>query len=72
MLDIDGPIYVADFGGDGPVMLLVHGLGGAHLNWMSVAPQLAGHHRVTGSTSPVSVAPRSPGGVPRSPPTSNC
>ncbi|MFZ2034793.1 MAG: alpha/beta hydrolase [Candidatus Dormiibacterota bacterium] len=46
MLDIDGPIYVADFGGDGPVMLLVHGLGGAHLNWMSVAPQLAAHHRV--------------------------
>ena len=46
MLDIDGPIYVADFGGDGPVMLLVHGLGGSHLNWMSVAPQLAAHHRV--------------------------
>jgi pimeloyl-ACP methyl ester carboxylesterase len=46
MLDIDGPIYVADYGGDGPVMLLVHGLGGAHLNWMAVAPQLAAHHRV--------------------------
>ena len=46
MLDIEGPVYVADFGGDGPVMLLVHGLGGAHLNWMVVAPQLAAHHRV--------------------------
>ena len=46
MLDIDGPIYVADYGGDGPVMLLVHGLGGAHLNWMSVAPQLAARHHV--------------------------
>ncbi len=46
LLDIDGPIYVADFGGDGPVMLLVHGLGGSHLNWMSVAPQLAAHHRI--------------------------
>src|ERR1035441_7605765 len=46
MLDIDGPIYVADFGGDGPVMLLVHGLGGAHLNWMAIAPQMALHHRV--------------------------
>jgi pimeloyl-ACP methyl ester carboxylesterase len=45
-LDIEGPVYVADFGGDGPVMLLVHGLGGAHLNWMAVAPQLAAHHRV--------------------------
>ncbi len=46
MLDIDGPVYVADFGGDGPVMLLVHGLGGAHLNWMAVAPQLAVRNRV--------------------------
>ena len=46
MLDVEGPVYVADFGGDGPVMLLVHGLGGAHLNWMAVAPQLAAHHRV--------------------------
>jgi pimeloyl-ACP methyl ester carboxylesterase len=46
MLDIDGPIFVADFGGSGPVTLLVHGLGGAHLNWMSVAPQLTAHHRV--------------------------
>jgi pimeloyl-ACP methyl ester carboxylesterase len=45
-LDIDGPVYVADFGGDGPVILLVHGLGGAHLNWMAVAPQLAAHHRI--------------------------
>ena len=46
MLDIDGPVFVADYGGDGPVMLLVHGLGGAHLNWMAVAPQLTAHHRV--------------------------
>jgi pimeloyl-ACP methyl ester carboxylesterase len=46
MLDIEGPVFVADYGGDGPVMLLVHGLGGAHLNWMAVAPQLTAHHRV--------------------------
>jgi pimeloyl-ACP methyl ester carboxylesterase len=46
ILDIDGPVYVADFGGEGAVMLLVHGLGGAHLNWMAVAPQLAARHRV--------------------------
>jgi pimeloyl-ACP methyl ester carboxylesterase len=45
-LDVDGPINVADFGGEGPVLLLVHGLGGSHLNWLSVAPQLAEHHRV--------------------------
>ena len=46
ILDIEGPVYVADFGGEGAVMLLVHGLGGAHLNWMAVAPQLAARHRV--------------------------
>jgi pimeloyl-ACP methyl ester carboxylesterase len=45
-LDIDGPLNVADFGGTGEVVLLVHGLGGSHLNWLSVAPQLAERHRV--------------------------
>jgi pimeloyl-ACP methyl ester carboxylesterase len=45
-LDVDGPINVADFGGSGDVLLLVHGLGGSHLNWLSVAPQLAERHRV--------------------------
>jgi pimeloyl-ACP methyl ester carboxylesterase len=45
-LDVDGPINVADFGGSGQVLLLVHGLGGSHLNWLSVAPQLAERYRV--------------------------
>jgi pimeloyl-ACP methyl ester carboxylesterase len=45
-LDVDGPINVADFGGTGEVVLLVHGLGGSHLNWLSVAPRLAERHRV--------------------------
>lgn len=45
-LDVDGPINVADFGGSGQVLLLVHGLGGSHLNWLSVAPQLAKRYRV--------------------------
>jgi pimeloyl-ACP methyl ester carboxylesterase len=45
-IDIDGPINVADFGGSGRVLLLVHGLAGSHLNWLSVAPKLAAHHRV--------------------------
>src|SRR5205823_1968074 len=27
-LDVDGPIHLADFGGTGPTMVLVHGLGG--------------------------------------------
>lgn len=45
-LDVDGPINVADFGGHGQVVLLVHGLGGSHLNWLAVAPRLAERHRV--------------------------
>jgi pimeloyl-ACP methyl ester carboxylesterase len=45
-VDIRGPVHVADFGGSGPTMLLVHGLGGSHVNWLSVAPRLAEDHRV--------------------------
>jgi pimeloyl-ACP methyl ester carboxylesterase len=39
-IDAGGPVHVADFGGSGPAMLLVHGLGGSHVNWMSVAGPL--------------------------------
>lgn len=39
--DIGGPVFVADYGGNGPPCVLLHGLGGSHLNWMSVGPQLA-------------------------------
>lgn len=45
-LDIDGPVHAVDHGGDGPPMLLVHGLGGSLLDWRDVAPALARHHRV--------------------------
>ena len=33
-VDIDGPVHHVDFGGraDGPIVVLVHGLGGSHLN----------------------------------------
>lgn len=41
-----GPIHYADFGGSGAPIVLVHGLGGSHLNWGLVAPQLARTHRV--------------------------
>jgi pimeloyl-ACP methyl ester carboxylesterase len=45
-IDVDGPVHVAEWG-EGPVCtVLVHGLGGSHLNWMRVAPQLARHGRV--------------------------
>lgn len=44
--DLGGPVHYADWGGDGPPMVLVHGLGGSHLNWMSLAPLLRDRHRV--------------------------
>lgn len=46
--DIDGPVHWVDFGGpeDGPKIVLVHGLGGSHLNWALLAPKLAQHARV--------------------------
>jgi len=45
-LDLGGPVHLADFGGEGRPMLLVHGLGGSHVNWLSVGPELAEGHRV--------------------------
>ena len=40
-VELDGPYHYADHGGDGPPMVLLHGIGGSHVNWMSVAPTLA-------------------------------
>jgi pimeloyl-ACP methyl ester carboxylesterase len=47
-IDIDGPVHYVDFGGpaDGPAVVLVHGLGGSHLNWDLFAPLLRPHARV--------------------------
>lgn len=44
--DAGGPIAYADYGGSGQTMVLVHGLGGMHLNWMAVGDQLARGYRV--------------------------
>jgi len=46
MLDVGGPVHVADFGGQGVPMILVHGLGGSHANWLAVGDALAATHRV--------------------------
>jgi pimeloyl-ACP methyl ester carboxylesterase len=45
-IEADGPIHFADFGGAGPPMVFVHGLGGSCENWLGVGPQLAEHARV--------------------------
>jgi pimeloyl-ACP methyl ester carboxylesterase len=46
--DLGGPVHYVDFGGpDGaPTVVLVHGLGGSHLNWDLFAPLLRPHARV--------------------------
>ena len=40
-LDIDGPVRLTEYGGSGPLLLLVHGLGGSSENWDVVGPRLA-------------------------------
>lgn len=47
-VDLDGPTHYVDFGGpaDGPRVVLVHGLGGSLLNWLSLAPRLTATCRV--------------------------
>jgi pimeloyl-ACP methyl ester carboxylesterase len=45
-IDVRGPVNVADFGGQGPPMVLVHGLGGSHVNWMLLGPILSERARV--------------------------
>ncbi len=46
--DLGGPVHYVDFGGntDGPMIVLVHGLGGSHLNWCLLAARLTPHARV--------------------------
>jgi pimeloyl-ACP methyl ester carboxylesterase len=47
-IELDGPVHYAVWDGpaDGPTFVLVHGLGGSHANWLSVAPALARRGRV--------------------------
>ena len=45
-VDVGGPVHFADFGGAGAPLVLVHGLGGSHANWLAVAPGLATHGQV--------------------------
>jgi pimeloyl-ACP methyl ester carboxylesterase len=52
-VDLDGPVvYRAWEGPPDTTFVLVHGLGGSHLNWIQVAPGLAGLGRVLGLDLP--------------------
>jgi len=46
IVDLGAPVHFLDFGGDGPPMVLVHGLGGSAINWLGVGPGLARRARV--------------------------
>jgi len=48
MVDVDGPVHVLDMGGpvDGPLLVGLHGLGGSHLNWSAIGPELTRRSRV--------------------------
>jgi pimeloyl-ACP methyl ester carboxylesterase len=49
--DLDGPVHWIEFAGDGEPagdstpIVFVHGLGGSHLNWCQIGPQLAAGRR---------------------------
>jgi pimeloyl-ACP methyl ester carboxylesterase len=47
-IDLGGRVHYVDFGGpdDGPTVVLVHGLGGSHLNWDLFAPLIKDRARV--------------------------
>jgi glycerol-3-phosphate dehydrogenase len=45
-IDVGGPVHFLDFGGSGPPMVLVHGLGGSAINWLGVGAALARRARV--------------------------
>jgi pimeloyl-ACP methyl ester carboxylesterase len=36
-IDLDGPYHYADYGGDGDPLVMLHGVGGCHLNCMGIA-----------------------------------
>jgi pimeloyl-ACP methyl ester carboxylesterase len=60
-VDLGTPVHYADFGGAGPVMVLVHGIASSHLNWMGIGPELAKRARVYAVDLPgYGLSPRSP------------
>jgi pimeloyl-ACP methyl ester carboxylesterase len=69
-VEFDGErVHYVDFGDPGvaaatPPLVLVHGLGGSHVNWFAVAPRLAERRRVYAIDLPgFGFSPRSPAGA---------
>jgi pimeloyl-ACP methyl ester carboxylesterase len=44
-IDLGGVVHYLDFGGRGAPIVLVHGLGGSAVNWLSVGERIAAHGR---------------------------
>lgn len=52
-LDVgDSPIHWRDYGGSGPLLVLIHGLGGSIASWDLIGPRLANTHRVVAMDLP--------------------
>jgi pimeloyl-ACP methyl ester carboxylesterase len=45
-VDVDGPVHYQEAGDDGPVLILLHGIGASYLSWYPVVEALAEQHRV--------------------------
>lgn len=44
-IDIGGPVHYVDYGGSGSPIVMLHGLGGSHLNWDRIGSGLADRDR---------------------------
>lgn len=45
-IDVEGPVHYQAAGDDGPVLILLHGIGASYLSWYPVVEALAEQHRV--------------------------
>lgn len=45
-IDVDGPVHYQEVGDEGPVLVLVHGIGASYLSWYPVVEALGNDHRV--------------------------
>ena len=51
-IDLAGPVHGIDYGGEGRLVLLVHGMGGAGINWMEVGAGMTRFGRVAAPDLP--------------------